>query len=124
MQPDTEVIQRAIALAEIWQNRASELVSDFDRNFAIKMNTMLSHPKDKVFLIELMDQSFRSANPARVANQIEYLFDKYGMASFFTTSERFLVFLFLAFSIFTTNFSNVLFILFNFSPTELIFSIN
>lgn len=41
-----------------------------------------------------MDQSFRSENPKRVANQVEYLFSKYGMASFFTTPERFLVFLF------------------------------
>ncbi|AHJ11749.1 bifunctional proline dehydrogenase/L-glutamate gamma-semialdehyde dehydrogenase [Sulfurospirillum multivorans] len=88
------IIERAIALAEKWQNRATELVSDFDKKFHIKMNKMLSHPKDKVFLIELMDQSFRSKNPARVANQIEYLFAKYEMASFFTTSERFLVFLF------------------------------
>jgi len=88
------IIERAIALAEKWQNRATELVSDFDKKFHIKMNKMLSHPKDKVFLIELMDQSFRSKNPIRVANQIEYLFTKYEMASFFTTSERFLVFLF------------------------------
>jgi len=95
MKMHTEVMNRAIALAEKWQNRATELVSDFDRKFYIKMNKMLSHPKDKVFLIELMDQSFRSNNPARVANQIEYLFSKYEMASFFTTSERFLVFLFL-----------------------------
>ena len=27
------VMNRAIALAEKWQNRASELVSDFDRKF-------------------------------------------------------------------------------------------
>lgn len=74
MQNNEIIIERAIALAETWQNRATELVSDFDRAFHIKMNKMLSHPKDKVFLIELMDQSFRSKNPARVANQIEYLF--------------------------------------------------
>lgn len=94
MQKNEIIIERAIALAEKWQNRATELVSDFDQKFHIKMNKMLSHPKDKVFLIELMDQSFRSKNPARIANQIEYLFAKYEMASFFTTSERFLVFLF------------------------------
>ena len=94
MQKNEIIIQRAITLAEKWQNRATELVSDFDQKFHIKMNKMLSHPKDKVFLIELMDQSFRSHNPVRVANQIEYLFAKYEMASFFTTSERFLVFLF------------------------------
>jgi len=88
------VMDRSIALAEKWQSRATELVSDFDRKFHIKMNKMLTHPMDKVLLIELMDQSFRSKNNKRVANQIEYLFTKYGLASFFTTSERFLVFLF------------------------------
>ena len=54
MQANAEVIQRAITLAEIWQNRASELVSDFDKKFHIKMNKMLSNPKDKVFLIEYL----------------------------------------------------------------------
>lgn len=89
-----EIMNRAIALAEKWQDRATELVSDFDKKFHLKMNKMLSNPMDKVLLIELMDQSFRSENPKRVANQVEYLFSKYGMASFFTTPERFLVFLF------------------------------
>ncbi len=104
------VMNRAIALAETWQHRADELVSDFDKKFHIKMNKMLNHPKDKVFLIELMDQSFRSKNNKRVANQIEYLFDKYGMASFFTTSERFLVFMFLNAGIYLPNISIPLFI--------------
>ena len=104
------VMNRAIALAEIWQNRATELVSEFDKKFHIKMNKMLSNPKDKVFLIELMDQSFRSKNTTRVANQIEYLFSKYEMASFFTTSERFLVFLFLNAGIYLPQISVPLFI--------------
>lgn len=104
------VMNRAIALAEKWQNRASELVSDFDKKFHIKMNKMLGNPKDKVFLIELMDQSFRSKNTTRVANQIEYLFSKYEMASFFTTSERFLVFLFLNAGIYLPSISVPLFI--------------
>ena len=104
------VMNRAIALAEKWQTRASELVSDFDKKFHVKMNKMLGNPKDKVFLIELMDQSFRSKNPTRVANQIEYLFSKYEMASFFTTSERFLVFLFLNAGIYLPQISVPLFI--------------
>ena len=80
MQHNQEIIQKAIVLAEQWQNKATELVSDFDKKFHIKMNKMLSHPKDKVFLIELMDQSFRSHDPKRVANQIAYLFSKYEKA--------------------------------------------
>jgi RHH-type proline utilization regulon transcriptional repressor/proline dehydrogenase/delta 1-pyrroline-5-carboxylate dehydrogenase len=94
MQDNKKIMNNAIALAEKWQTRATELVSDFDKKFHIKMNKMLSNPMDKVLLIELMDQSFRSSNNKRVANQIEYLFIKYGMATFFTSSERFLVFLF------------------------------
>ncbi len=104
------VMNRAIALAEKWQRRADELVSDFDKKFHIKMNKMLTHPKDKVLLIELMDQSFRTKNNKRVANQIEYLFNKYGMASFFTNSERFLVFLFLNIGIYLPDISIPLFI--------------
>jgi len=104
------VMNRAIALAEKWQLRADELVSNFDKKFHIKMNKMLTHPKDKVLLIELMDQSFRTKNNKRVANQIEYLFDKYGMASFFTTNERFLVFLFLNIGVYLPDISIPLFI--------------
>lgn len=92
---NTEVIQRAVELAEKWQNRASELVSNFDKKFHQKMNKMLSNPTDKVLLIELLDQSFRSDNPKRVSNQVEYIFKKYKMASFFTTPERFLVWAYL-----------------------------
>ena len=110
MQHNQETIQKAIALAEQWQNKATELVSDFDKKFHIKMNKMLSHPKDKVFLIELMDQSFRSHDPKRVANQIAYLFSKYEMASFFTTSERFLVYLFLNAGVYLPQISVPLFI--------------
>jgi len=104
------VMNRAIALAEKWQRRADELVSDFDKKFHIKMNKMLTHPQDKVLLIELMDQSFRTKNNKRVANQIEYLFSKYGMASFFTTNERFLIFLFLNAGIYLPDISIPLFI--------------
>lgn len=104
------VIDRAIKLAEVWQARADELVSDFDKKFHVKMNKMLSHPKDKVMLIELMDQSFRSKNNKRVANQIEYLFAKYGLASFFTSGERFLIFMFLNLGVYLPDISIPLFI--------------
>ena len=70
MKNEETIIQSAIELAEKWQNRATELVSDFDREFYVKMNKMLEHPKDKALLIELMDQSFRCDSYARVADQI------------------------------------------------------
>lgn len=89
-----EVMNRAIDLATQWQNVASQKLSEFEDSFHAKMQKLLTNPVDKVFLIELMDQSFRSHDVSRVENQIDYLFSKYGMATFFTSSERFLVFLF------------------------------
>lgn len=94
MTNEKNIIQNAIKLAEKWQNRATELVSDFDREFYVKMNKMLEQPKDKALLIELMDQSFRVENPARVADQICFLLEKHGMANFFTTKDRMLLWLF------------------------------
>ncbi len=89
-----EVMTRAIDLATQWQQVAATKMSDFENNFHAKMQKLLNTPVDKVFLIELMDQSFRSHDVSRVEDQIDYLFSKYGMATFFTNSERFLVFLF------------------------------
>lgn len=94
MKNEREIIDSAIKLAEKWQNRATQLVSDFDREFYVKMNKMLDHPKDKALLIELMDQSFRAENPARIADQICFLLEKHGMAHFFTTKDRMLLWLF------------------------------
>ena len=64
MEKNIELINSAIKLAAKWQNRATELVSDFDRVFYIKMNKMLEQPKDKALLIELMDQCFRAESNA------------------------------------------------------------
>lgn len=89
-----DVMNRAIELATQWQSVATEKLSDFENSFHAKMQKLLNNPVDKVFLIELMDQSFRSHDVSRVEDQIDYLFSKYGMATFFTNSERFLVFLF------------------------------
>lgn len=107
---NTELVNKAISLAEKWQKRATELVTDFDKKFYLKMNKMLSNPMDKVLLIELMDQGFRSSSNKRVADQIEYLFNKYGMASFFTTSERFLLFLFRNIGVYLPDISIPLFV--------------
>ena len=94
MKNEQEMIQSAIKLAEKWQNRATQLVSDFDREFYVKMNKMLEHPKDKALLIELMDQCFRCKSNKRVADQICFLLEKHGMAHFFTTKDKTLLWLF------------------------------
>ncbi|MFV0561619.1 proline dehydrogenase family protein [Malaciobacter mytili] len=110
MKNEQELIDSAIELAEKWQNRATQLVSDFDREFYVKMNKMLEHPQDKALLIELMDQCFRTKSNERIANQIIFLLEKHGMAHFFTTKDRTLLWLFQNIGKFLPNISVPLFI--------------
>jgi len=110
MKNETKIINSAVELAEKWQNRATQLVSDFDREFYVKMNKMLDHPKDKALLIELMDQCFRCETNARVADQIIFLLEKHGMAHFFTTKDKTLLWLFQNFGKFLPNLSVPMFV--------------
>jgi RHH-type proline utilization regulon transcriptional repressor/proline dehydrogenase/delta 1-pyrroline-5-carboxylate dehydrogenase len=103
-------MERAIALAAKWQRHANSNITEYEQSFHVKMQKMLNSPIDKVFLIELMDQSFRSHDVSRVKDQIQYLFTKYGMATFFTDSERFLVFMFRHFGSFFPKISIPLFV--------------
>ncbi|WP_072680583.1 bifunctional proline dehydrogenase/L-glutamate gamma-semialdehyde dehydrogenase [Arcobacter sp. LA11] len=110
MTNEQELINSAINLAQKWQNRATELVSDFDREFYVKMNKMLDHPKDKALLIELMDQCFRAQSNDRIANQIIFLLEKHGMAHFFTTKDKTLLWLFQNFGKYLPNLSVPMFV--------------
>jgi len=110
MKKEQELINSSIKLAEKWQNRATELVSDFDREFYVKMNKMLEHPEDKALLIELMDQCFRAESNARIANQIIFLLEKHGMAHFFTTKDKTLLWLFQNFGKFLPDLSVPMFV--------------
>ena len=94
MKNEQELINVSVELAQKWQNRATQLVSDWDREFYVKMNKMLEQPKDKALLIELMDQCFRAQSNARIADQICFLLEKHGMAHFFTTKDKTLLYLF------------------------------
>ena len=110
MKNEEKLITSSIKLAEKWQNRASELVSDWDKEFYVKMNKMLEHPKDKALLIELMDQCFRCESNARIADQIIFLLQKHGMAHFFTTKDKTLLWLFENFGKYLPNLSVPLFV--------------
>lgn len=110
METNSKLINEAIILAQTWQNRANELTNDFDKSFSIKMKKMLEHPKDKALLIELMDQSFRTKSFRRVADQICFLLEKYGMAHFFSSKDRLLLWLFQNIGRYLSSFSVPLFI--------------
>ncbi len=91
-----DISGEVIHLAESWQDRANELLDDKERSLQEMMMRLLSSPMDKVILTQMMDQSFRSGNDARVADQINSLMRHYGIPRFFTPKETLLMRLFLA----------------------------
>jgi RHH-type transcriptional regulator, proline utilization regulon repressor / proline dehydrogenase / delta 1-pyrroline-5-carboxylate dehydrogenase len=86
----------AVSLAEAWQNRANQLLTCREKAVQAKMLRLLTHPSDKVVLMKLIDQSFRSRNNRRVADQVACLLRDYGIPGFFPVSEKLLARLFLA----------------------------
>ena len=94
--PHTEtIIEEAVALAEAWQKRANELLTLEEKDIAEQMIRLLTHPMDKVILAKMIDQSFRSHDTARVAEQINSLLKKYGVPDFFSSVDKLLVQMFL-----------------------------
>ncbi len=93
---DTDKIANdAIVLAERWQTRANELLTAEEKGIQEQMKRLLTHSIDKVILTKLIDQSFRSHDPARVADQINNLLREFGVPDFFSKVDRLLVQMFL-----------------------------
>ena len=59
------------------------------------MLALFKNPADKVTLVSMFDQSFRSASPSRTISQIYFLLRKHGIPSFFSPLETFLLYVFL-----------------------------
>jgi len=96
---DTETLrtlgEKSAKLAELWQNRANELLTDEEKQIQDQMQRLLTHPVDKVVLTKMIDQSFRSRDPGRVADQINAVLREYGVPDFFPRVDRLLVQMFL-----------------------------
>jgi len=94
-QPAEPNIREAISLAEAWQNRANGLLTSEEKDIQDQMLRLLTNPIDKVIMVRMIDQSFRSHDSRRVADQINYLLTKYGVPDFFSSGDRLLMRLFL-----------------------------
>ena len=91
------MIQKALALAEELQNKIEKNISHTEKEFHHKMQKLLNNPQNKVMLIELLDRSFRCKDKKASFDLIEHTLQKYGIADFFSTFEKFLLFSFLNF---------------------------
>ncbi|MCE3036729.1 proline dehydrogenase family protein [Helicobacter sp. faydin-H20] len=104
------MIQKALALAEELQEKIQNNISTNEKKFHAKMQKLLNNPKNKVMLIELLDRSFRCRDKRASFELIEHTLNKYGIADFFSTFEKFLLFTFLNFGKFAPNLSVPFFI--------------
>ncbi len=110
MQISKTTFESAKDVAASWQSDIDENRVRSEIKFHKIMKRMLKNPMNKLFLIELLDQSFRSHDAARIANQLEYIFSKYKGTDVFTDFENLLVWSFRHIGIYMPNISVALFI--------------
>ena len=92
---DAMLVQEAVATAEKWQRRANELLTDEEKEIQKQMLRLLTRPMDKVVLTKLVDQSFRSRDNRRVADQVSAILKSHGVPDFFSHTEKLLAQMFL-----------------------------
>ncbi len=90
-----EIVKETITLAETWQNRANNLLTHEEKGIQEQMRRLVTHSSDKVALTKLIDQSFRSHDSARVADQVNHVLREYGVPDFFSSVEKLLVQMFM-----------------------------
>src|ERR1051325_259413 len=83
-----ELVDRAVQLARDLQARASELQTPQERRQQAELDRMLQNPTDKVTLIQLTDQAFRSHAPSRTVEHLTHLLDVQGVPRFFSPLDR------------------------------------
>jgi RHH-type transcriptional regulator, proline utilization regulon repressor / proline dehydrogenase / delta 1-pyrroline-5-carboxylate dehydrogenase len=85
------LIRKAIELAEFWQLRADDLLTKEERGIQRQMKRLLNNPLDKIILTRLIDESFRSHNNSRVAEQVNAILGRFGAPDFFSQVEKVLI---------------------------------
>jgi len=99
-----------VKVAYEWQKKIEVSRKGKEQEFHEMMLKMLKNPVNKIFLIELLDQSFRSHNAERVADQLEHIFDKYKSTDFFSQFEQILIWLFRDVGIYVSSISIPMFV--------------
>ncbi len=85
---DKRILQAALSLATILQQRASLLQTPQERRQQAELDRMLQHPEDKSTLTQITDQSFRSMLPGRVVDQMVHILDVQGVPRFFSVFDQ------------------------------------
>lgn len=84
----SELPQKAVFLARLLQQHATELQTPQERRQQAELDRMIHNPQDKSTLAQLTDQAFRSKVPARVVDQLIHILDVQGIPRFFSPIDR------------------------------------
>jgi RHH-type proline utilization regulon transcriptional repressor/proline dehydrogenase/delta 1-pyrroline-5-carboxylate dehydrogenase len=79
-----DAVQDAVELAAKWQDLANRRITGEEKAVQDQMGRLMANPVDKVLLARFIDQSFRSKNPQRVADQVQYLLQTHGVPRSFS----------------------------------------
>lgn len=82
------LVQKAIALARVLQERGSKLQTPEERRQQRELERMMEDGQDRATLMQMTDQAFRSQKPKRVADQLVHILDVQGIPRFFSFLDR------------------------------------
>lgn len=105
-----KTINEVKVVASQWQKKIQVSRKRKEQDFHEMMLKMLKNPVNKIFLIELLDQSFRSKDEDRVVDQLEHIFAKYKNTDFFSQFEQILIWFFRDVGVYVSSISVPLFI--------------
>jgi RHH-type proline utilization regulon transcriptional repressor/proline dehydrogenase/delta 1-pyrroline-5-carboxylate dehydrogenase len=77
-----------VVVARALQERATELQTPAERRQQAELDRMLQTEADKVTLVQLTDQAFRSRTAARTAEHLTHILDVQGVPRFFSPLDR------------------------------------
>jgi RHH-type transcriptional regulator, proline utilization regulon repressor / proline dehydrogenase / delta 1-pyrroline-5-carboxylate dehydrogenase len=81
-------VQKAVFLARELCRHARSLQTPQERRQQAELDRMMQSPRDKVTLMQLTDQAFRSRRPHRAADQLIHILDVQGVPRFFSAIDR------------------------------------
>ncbi|PYN97745.1 MAG: hypothetical protein DMD91_16765 [Candidatus Rokuibacteriota bacterium] len=85
---EERLAHRAVELAETLLREARAQQTSDERAQARKLARMMADPHGKELTIALADQAFRSHRPERIADQLAYLLERYGVPQYMDWWER------------------------------------
>ncbi|QDU94314.1 proline dehydrogenase family protein [Lignipirellula cremea] len=81
-------VQQALYLARALQERAVALQTPQERRQQAELDRMIHHPHDRVTLVQMTDQAFRSQRAGRAVDQLTHILDVQGVPRFFSPMDR------------------------------------